>query len=188
MIYHLLYSFHDQISVLNVVRYITFRTACASLTALLIALWLGPWVIRRLRQFQIGQQIREDGPASHLSKAGTPTMGGVLIVISIILPTLMWGDLSNAYIWMALTSFLLFSGVGFLDDYLKVVQKRSLGLRVAQKLTLQALIAVGIAFSLVLLHNKGLYSIRLSVPFFKRFIPELDLVILGVSTFFPLIL
>ena len=125
MIYHLLYSLHDQISVLNVVRYITFRTAYASLTALLLAMWLGPWIIHRLRQFQIGQQIREDGPASHMSKAGTPTMGGILIVISIVLPTLMWSDLTNAYIWMALISFLLFSAVGFLDDYLKVVKKRS---------------------------------------------------------------
>jgi len=188
LIYHLLYSFHEQISVLNVVRYITFRTAYASLTALLIAMWLGPWIIRRLHQFQIGQQIREDGPATHLSKAGTPTMGGILIVISIVLPTLMWSDLSNAYIWLALTSFLLFSGVGFLDDYLKVVKKRSLGLRVTQKLTLQAAIALGIAFSLIFLHTRGLYSIRLSVPFFKRFTPELDLVIFGLSTFIPLAL
>lgn len=188
MIYHLLYSFQDEISVLNVVRYITFRTACASLTALLIAMLLGPWLISRLRRFQIGQQIREDGPASHLSKAGTPTMGGILIVISIILPTLMWGDLSNAYVWMVLISFLLFSAVGFLDDYLKVVKKQSLGLKVKQKLALQTLIALGIAVSLVLLNGKGLYSIRLSVPFFKRFVPELDLVILGVSTFIPLIL
>jgi phospho-N-acetylmuramoyl-pentapeptide-transferase len=151
-------------------------------------MWLGPWIIQRLRQFQIGQQIREDGPASHMSKAGTPTMGGILIVVSIVLPTLMWSDLSNAYIWLALISFLLFSGVGFLDDYLKVVKKRSLGLRVVQKLTLQTLIALGIAFSLVVLHGKGLYSIQLSVPFFKRFTPELNLVILGVSTFLPLIL
>lgn len=115
-------------------------------------------------------------------------MGGILIVISIILPTLMWGDLSNAYVWMVLISFLLFSAVGFLDDYLKVVKKQSLGLKVKQKLALQTLIALGIAVSLVLLNGKGLYSIRLSVPFFKRFVPELDLVILGVSTFIPLIL
>jgi phospho-N-acetylmuramoyl-pentapeptide-transferase len=115
-------------------------------------------------------------------------MGGILIVISIILPTLMWGDLSNAYVWMALISFLLFSGVGFLDDYLKVIKKRSLGLRVTQKLALQTLIALGIAVSLVVLHGKGLYSIRLSVPFFKKFTPELDLVILGAATFLPLIL
>jgi len=188
VIYHLLYSLHDQISVFNVVRYITFRTACASLTALLIALWLGPWIIRRLRQFQIGQQIREDGPASHLTKAGTPTMGGILIAVSIIVPTLLWSDLSNAYIWLALTSFLLFSGVGFLDDYLKVVKKRSLGLSVVQKLTLQSIIALGIALSLMILNEKGLYSIRLSVPFFKRFTPELDIAILGLSTFLPLIL
>ena len=188
MIYHLLYPLHDQLSVLNVVRYITFRTALASLTALLITMWLGPIVIRRLRQFQIGQQIRQDGPASHFSKAGTPTMGGILIVISIVLPTLLWADLSNAYIWLALISFLLFSCVGFLDDYLKIVRKQSLGLRFSQKLILQSVIALGIAFSLTLLHSKGLYSIQLSVPFFKRYTPELDLVLFGISTFFPLIL
>jgi phospho-N-acetylmuramoyl-pentapeptide-transferase len=187
MIYHLLYSLHDEISVLNVFRYITFRTAYASLTALLMSLCLGPWLITRLRQSQIGQYVRDDGPSSHQSKAGTPTMGGILIVVSIVVPTLLWADLTNAYVWLALTSLLFFATVGFVDDYLKIFRKRSLGLRVKQKMLLQILFALGIAFTLTILHRRGLYSIELSVPFFKRFTPELDWVILGVSTFLPLI-
>jgi phospho-N-acetylmuramoyl-pentapeptide-transferase len=188
VIYYLLYSLHDEISVLNVVRYITFRTAYASLTALALSLWLGPWVIARLRQFQIGQYIRAEGPQSHQTKAGTPTMGGILIVISIVVPTLMWGDLTNAYIWIALVSLLFFAGVGFADDYVKIRRKRSLGLTGKQKILLQVLFSLAIAFTLIFLSQHGLYSTRLSVPFFKRFTPELDLVILGVSTFLPLIL
>lgn len=187
MIYHLLYSLHDQISVLNVVHYITFRTAYASLTALLISMWLGPWVIEKLRDFQVGQYIREEGPSSHQKKAGTPTMGGVLIVISIVLPTLMWADLTNAYVWLALASLLFYGTVGFIDDYLKVIKKRSLGLRAYQKVILQVLFAACIVTTLIYLSEQGLYSTKLSVPFFKRFTPELDLVILGVSTFIPLI-
>lgn len=188
MIYYLLYSLHEDFSIFNVVRYITFRTAYASLTALLLSLLLGPWLITRLRQFQIGQFIREDGPTSHHSKAGTPTMGGVLIVISIVIPTLLWADLSNAYIWVALTALLFFSSVGFVDDYLKVVRRHSLGLKVKQKLLLQVLFALGVSATLLYLHRLDLYSIQLSVPFFKNFTPELNLVILGVSTFLPLIL
>jgi len=115
-------------------------------------------------------------------------MGGVLIVISIVLPTVLWADLTNLYIWIALTSLVLFAAVGFWDDYLKIAHKRSLGLRVRQKLVLQSLIAVVIAITLVVLNQYGLYGSWLSVPFFKRFTPEMDLVILGVSTFIPLIL
>lgn len=188
MIYHLLYPFIDEYSILNVIRYITFRTAYASLTALLLSLLLGPWVIAKLRQMQIGQYIRDEGPTSHHIKAGTPTMGGVLIVISIIVPTLMWGDLTNAYLWIAMISLLLFGAVGFADDYLKVVKKKNLGLTARQKLVYQIMIALAITFVLVILSDYGLYSTRLSVPFFKRFTPEMDWVILGYSTFLPLIL
>jgi len=188
MIYSLLYSLHDAYSALNVVRYITFRTAYATLTALLISMWLGPWLIAKLRAFQIGQVVRENGPQSHLSKAGTPTMGGILIVISIVIPTLLWADLKNAYVWIALTSLLFFGAVGFVDDYLKISRKRSLGLRVWEKLALQILFAFGIAGLLIYLKTIGLYSTRLSVPFFKLFTPEMDWVVLGVSTFLPLIL
>ena len=122
MLYHLLYSFHAQLSVLNVTRYITFRTAAASLTALAIGLSLGPLMIRKLREFQIGQVIRHEGPATHRPKAGTPTMGGLLILTSAVVPTLLWADLTNIYIWIAVTVTLAFGGVGFADDYLKIVK------------------------------------------------------------------
>ncbi len=187
MIYYLLSNLQDYFSPLNVVRYITFRTAYASMTALLISLLLGPWVIRKLRDFQIGQFIRAEGPASHQAKAGTPTMGGLLIIISIVLPTLLWADLTNLYIWIALSSLVVYGAIGFIDDYLKVSKQRSLGLRARDKLLLQSLVALGIALILVGLHSRQLYSTELSVPFFKQFTPQLDLVVLGVSTFLPLI-
>ena len=187
MIYHILYSFHEEFSVLNVLRYITFRTAYASLTALFISLILGPWLIARLREFQIGQYIRKEVPQNHYRKAGTPTMGGVLVVISILLPTLLWADLTNFYVWIALASLLLFGTVGLVDDYLKVVNKRSLGLKARHKIALQLLISLGITITLIILSRQGLYSTELSVPFFKYFTPEMDWVILGFSSFLPLI-
>jgi phospho-N-acetylmuramoyl-pentapeptide-transferase len=188
LIYHFLYPYIDEFAILNVVRYLTFRTAYASLTALMLSLLLGPWVIARLRRFQIGQYIQAEVPENHHGKVGTPTMGGVLIVISIIVPTVLWADLTNLYIWVALSSMLLFAAVGFIDDYLKVVHKRSLGLRVRQKLVLQGLIALAIAGTLIALNHYDLYSNGLSVPFFKRFTPEMDLILFGVSTFIPLII
>src|SRR5437762_3377800 len=134
MLYHILYEFlyplssvWTPLSVLRVFRYLTFRTAFASLTALMLSLMLGPWLIARLRDFQIGQHIREEGPQSHKAKAGTPTMGGVLIVLSIIIPTLLWTDLRNPFMWIVLASTLAFGAVGFADDYLKVVRRRNLG-------------------------------------------------------------
>ncbi len=188
MIYHILYSFHEQFSVLNVLQYITLRTAYASLTALIITLLLGPWLIDRLEKFQVGQYIREDGPTSHHKKAGTPTMGGVVIVIGILIPTLVWADLTNLYVWIAIVSLLLFATAGLADDYLKIFRRRSLGLRVWQKLIFQILIALGIGATLLVLSRYGLYSTQLSLPFFKRLTPEMDWVIFGVSTFLPLIL
>jgi phospho-N-acetylmuramoyl-pentapeptide-transferase len=188
LLYHLLYALHDEFSVLNVIRYITFRTAYASLTALLISLLLGPWLIARLKQFQIGQYIREDGPTAHHSKAGTPTMGGLLVIISILVPTLLWGDLTNYYVWIAVGALVLFGAVGFIDDYRKVVRKQSLGLTGWEKILLQLSIGLLIAFILVVLNLEGLYSVKLSVPFLKRFTPSLDLEMFGYSTFLPLIL
>ena len=188
MIYHILYSFHEEFSVLNVLRYITFRTAYASLTALLISLLLGPWLIARLRRFQIGQYIREEGPTSHRPKAGTPTMGGVLIIVSVVVPTLLWADLGNFYVWIAVMSLLLFGAVGFIDDYLKVIHQRSLGLKARYKLLLQALISLAVVATLLILNGEDLYSTQLSVPFLKRFTPEMDWVLFGASTFLPLIL
>src|SRR5258707_11084607 len=99
MLYHLLYRFHTELSVLNVTRYITFRTAAASMTALALSLMLGPWMVRKLREFQVGQVIRQDGPTTHKPKAGTPTMGGLLILATSLGPTLLWADLTNAYVW-----------------------------------------------------------------------------------------
>jgi phospho-N-acetylmuramoyl-pentapeptide-transferase len=188
LLYHLLYALHDEFSVLNVIRYITFRTAYASLTALLISLLLGPWLIARLKQFQIGQFIREDGPTGHHSKAGTPTMGGLLVIISILVPTLLWGDLTNYYVWIALGSLVLFGTVGFIDDYRKVIRKRSLGLTGWEKIVLQVSIGLLIAVILILLSLEGLYSVKLSVPFLKRFTPSLDFELFGYSTFLPLII
>ena len=119
----------------RIFRYLTFRTAFASLTALFMALIIGPSVIRRLREFQIGQYIREEGPRSHQKKAGTPTMGGLLIVVSIVLPTILWSDLSNKFVWLVVMSTLSFGAIGFADDYLKVVRKQNLGLNGRSKLT-----------------------------------------------------
>src|SRR6185295_13448434 len=130
----LLYQFHQQFSVLNVTRYITFRTAAASLTALAISLALGPWLIRTLREFQIGQVIRHEGPATHAPKAGTPTMGGLLILTGAIVPTLLWADLTNVYIWIAVISTMAFGAIGFADDYLKIVRRSHHGLLPRYKL------------------------------------------------------
>ena len=123
MLYHFLPDLAPYFGVLNVTRYITFRTAAASLTALAISLLLGPWLIARLRAFQIGQIIRQEGPQSHRAKAGTPTMGGLLILTAAIVPTLLWADLSNSYIWIAVLATCAFGAVGFADDYLKIVRR-----------------------------------------------------------------
>src|SRR5450432_2644981 len=126
MLYFLLYEqLYKYVSPLRVFGYTTSRTAFASLTALFLCIALGPWLIDKLRYYQIGQYIREEGPKAHQKKAGTPTMGGVLIVISIVVPTLLWADLSNLYIWMAVLSTLAFAAIGFADDYTKVIHKRN---------------------------------------------------------------
>ncbi len=182
MLYHLLwdgiYPFSENwsaLSVLNVFQYITVRTAMASMTALLLSLLLGPWLIGRLRKFQIGQNIRQEGPDSHQSKAGTPTMGGILIVVSIVTSTLLWTDLTNPLGWLLVGSTLAFGLVGFADDYLKIVKKRSLGLRARAKIGVQLLITCMIGYILVDLAARGLFSTRLTVPFFKSFTPDLVL-------------
>jgi phospho-N-acetylmuramoyl-pentapeptide-transferase len=157
----------------RIFRYLTFRTAFATLTALLIGLVVGPYVIQKLREFQIGQYIREEGPQAHQKKAGTPTMGGVLIAISVLLPTLLWADLSDPLIWMVMLSMLAFAAIGFTDDYIKVAHKRNLGLTGRAKLGLQILVSAGIGVALVYLEMQGNYSTRLVVPFLKRFRPDL---------------
>jgi phospho-N-acetylmuramoyl-pentapeptide-transferase len=157
----------------RIFRYVTFRTAFASLTALFMGLIIGPAIIRQLREFQIGQYIREEGPKAHQKKAGTPTMGGVLITIAIIVPTLLWADLSNPYIWLAVLSTIAFGAIGFADDYLKIVNKRNLGLTGRTKLLLQFLAACAVAIALVFLTAERQYSTHLMVPFVKQFRPDL---------------
>ncbi|MBI2150157.1 MAG: phospho-N-acetylmuramoyl-pentapeptide-transferase [Acidobacteria bacterium] len=180
MLYHILYEFlyplndvWSPLRVLNVFQYITFRTAYASLTALLISLLVGPWLIARLREFQIGQQIREEGPQSHQKKAGTPTMGGLLIIVSIVLPTLLWTNLRNRFIWVVILSCLAYAAVGFADDYLKIVRKRSLGLTAREKIGFQVLVSLSVGIFLLFLLNRNVYSTKLTVPFFKFFAPDL---------------
>jgi len=157
----------------RIFRYLTFRTAFASLTALFTALIVGPIVINRLREFQIGQFIREEGPKAHQKKAGTPTMGGLLIAISIVVPTLLWADLSNRFIWIAVLSTCAFAAIGFADDYIKVVNRRNLGLTSKAKMGLQVATSILIAVALIAMHTRGMYSTRLLVPFLKQFHPDL---------------
>ena len=158
---------------LNVTRYITFRTAAASLTALAIGLFLGPWMIRKLREFQIGQVIRQEGPATHRAKAGTPTMGGLLILTSVLVPTLLWADLRNPFIWIAVLATIAFGAVGFADDYLKTVRHSHHGLLPRYKLLWQGIVALGVGLCLMWLAHYDLYNTRLIFLFFKRLIPDL---------------
>ncbi len=174
MLYWLLYQkLFPYFRPFRIFRYLTFRTAFATLTAMLIALVVGPYVIEKLREFQIGQYIREDGPQAHQKKAGTPTMGGVLIAIAILLPTLLWSDLSNPFVWMAMLGMLAFGAIGFADDYIKVAHRRNLGLTARAKTGLQVLVSTAIAGALIFLQTQGEYSTRLTVPFIKRFRPDL---------------
>jgi phospho-N-acetylmuramoyl-pentapeptide-transferase len=170
----------------RIFRYVTFRCVFASLTALLIGLLIGPFVIERLRQFQIGQYIREEGPQSHQKKGGTPTMGGVLICISILVPTLLWSDLSNPFVWLVMFSTVAFASIGFADDYIKVVHKRNLGLTTRQKLFFQFLASGAVAVALVVLEWQGAYSTRLVVPFLKHYRPNLIIDSLLHTHFWPL--
>jgi phospho-N-acetylmuramoyl-pentapeptide-transferase len=157
----------------RIFRYLTFRTAFASLTALFTGLIIGPLVINRLRDFQIGQYIREEGPKAHQKKAGTPTMGGVLIVISIVIPTLLWADLTNRFVWIAVAATCAFAAIGFTDDYLKVIHRRNLGLTARAKLGLQILASILIAVALIAMQSRAMYSTKLVVPFLKQFHPDL---------------
>jgi phospho-N-acetylmuramoyl-pentapeptide-transferase len=172
MFYYLYLKFYASFHLLNVFHYITFRTAYASITALFLSLALGPWVIRRLKAFQIGQYIREDGPKSHQAKAGTPTMGGVLINLCIVIPTLLWADLSNAFVWLVLLVTLAFAMIGFWDDYQKIRRRRNLGLKAREKLVLQGLVSLIFGMVLMLLAAGGVYSTDLTFPFFKRIHPD----------------
>jgi phospho-N-acetylmuramoyl-pentapeptide-transferase len=170
LLYWLLYNeLYRYFPPFRIFRYLTFRTAFASLTALFTGLVIGPLVINRLREFQIGQYIREEGPQAHQKKAGTPTMGGLLIAISVVVPTLLWADLTNRFVWLAIFSISAFGAIGFTDDYIKIVHRRNLGLTSRAKFGLQILVSVLIAICLIAMQNSGLYSTNLMVPFFKQF-------------------
>jgi phospho-N-acetylmuramoyl-pentapeptide-transferase len=186
MLYHLFYPLAADIRLFNVFKYLTFRTIYAMITALLVAFFIGPWVIRKLEGLQARQVIRTDGPESHLKKQGTPTMGGVLILAAIIIPTLLWADLTNPYIWLTLLVIVGYGIIGFVDDYKKVVEKNPKGLTPRQKMFWQLLIAVGVAVTLYILPG---FSEEVYFPFFKKlhpdlgylYIPFVALVIVGAS-------
>jgi phospho-N-acetylmuramoyl-pentapeptide-transferase len=188
MLYHIFYPLHTVFSGFNVFKYITFRSAGAVITAILVSFALGPRMIDWLRRLKVGQQVRDDGPRTHLNKQGTPTMGGLLIIAAIAISVVLWSDLTNAYVWVVLFATLAFGGIGFWDDYLKVVKKRSTGLRAYQKFGLQ--IAASLLIGLFLYYNPGdPNSTHLSVPLMKRlfidlgwfYIPFAAVVIVGSS-------
>ncbi len=189
MFYHLIYPLHQYWSVLNVFKYITFRAAYATVTALLIAFIFGGWVIRKLEQMQIGETIRSDGPQHHQKKSGTPTMGGVLVLAAIVVPTLLWADLGNRYVLLALAGTIWMGAIGFIDDYLKVIKKRPKGMIGRFKLVGQ--VTYGLLLGLVLVTGSGGGDLATSstVPFFKNalvdwswlYIPLVVLVVTGTS-------
>ncbi len=172
MLYELFQHLSSLFGPLRIFGYITVRTAMASLTALVIGLMLGPWLIRKLQAAQIGQYIREEGPRSHQRKAGTPTMGGLMICAAVIVPTVLWADLSNAYVRIALASLIGFGAIGLLDDYRKVSKRQNLGLSSRTKLALQIGMTVLIGVVLIALRGQGDYAMELTLPFFKDIRPD----------------
>jgi phospho-N-acetylmuramoyl-pentapeptide-transferase len=186
MLYHLLYPLHVNYTFFNVFRYITFRTIYATVTALLLCFVIGPWLIRELSAHQIGQTIRRDGPERHLSKEGTPTMGGLLIVLAAVIPTLMWANLWNPYIWIAIFVTVGFGAIGFADDYRKVIRKDPKGLSVRTKFAFQVVLASAAA---ALIYMDIGINDQVSVPFLKKlnpnlgllYVPFIVLVIVGAS-------
>ncbi len=174
MLYYILYQWLQRyFSPLNVFRYITVRTVYASLTAMFLAFVFGPWLIKKLRELQIGQYIREEGPQAHQKKKGTPTMGGVLIVLSTLVPTLLWADLTNGFVLLAMFALLAFAAIGFVDDYAKVSKQRNLGLTSKKKFSLQLMVSFVVGVGLLGLATRAAYSTQLSIPFAKRLHPDL---------------
>ncbi|HTY20127.1 MAG TPA: phospho-N-acetylmuramoyl-pentapeptide-transferase [Geobacteraceae bacterium] len=186
MLYHLFYPLASSIKLFNVFKYLTFRTIYAMITALVVSFIVGPWVIRKLEALQARQVIRTDGPESHLKKQGTPTMGGVLILTAIVVPTLLWADLANIYIWLTLLIIAGYGLIGFMDDYKKVVEKNPRGLSPRQKMLWQVVLALAVA---IFLYLQPGFPRELYFPFFKKlhpdlgifFIPFVTLVIVGAS-------
>jgi phospho-N-acetylmuramoyl-pentapeptide-transferase len=180
MIYHLLYPLHETISYFNVFRYITFRTIYAAITALVICFIVGPWMIRKLQSLQIGQQIREDGPATHLSKKGTPTMGGLLIIFAVTVSTLLWANLTVDYVWLVLTVTIGYGLIGFVDDYHKLVRRNSRGVPGRNRLAAEILIALMVS---IILYSKSNFTSAVTIPFFKTALPDLGWGYVLLSTF-----
>jgi phospho-N-acetylmuramoyl-pentapeptide-transferase len=173
VLYWLLVPLRDEFFFFNVVRYITVRTAAAGITALVLSFLLGPRLIRMLERRQIGQEIRSEGPKAHYAKKGTPSMGGILIILCTVAPTLLWGDLANIYVWVAVLAMVFFGLVGLLDDVLKVRRKQSLGLRPAQKIVLQVGLAALVGLIFIWMGSRGQFDLRLSFPFIKQWLPFL---------------
>src|ERR1700680_2456279 len=174
MLYYLLYQqFFPVAPPFLLFGLFTSRTAFASLTALFLCMILGPWLIGRLREFQIGQHIREDGPKSHQKKEGTPTMGGVLIIISGVIPTLLWADLRDSYVWVARLGLVGYGVIGFWDDYAKLMRGKNLGLTVKQKLGAQIALGLVLAGILLAMHERGVYNTNVNIPFLKQYKPDL---------------
>jgi phospho-N-acetylmuramoyl-pentapeptide-transferase len=180
VLYHLLYPLKTVFGGFNVFRYITFRTIFAILTALIISMVVGSWFIRKLKKLQIGQTVREEGPKSHFSKNGTPTMGGLMIIFSTLTATLLWAELNNPYIWLMVLVTLGFGLIGFLDDYLKVIKKHNQGLSGKAKLVGQTLVALVPA---IWLYVSPTFDTTLTVPFFKQFQPDLGILFIPFAVF-----
>ncbi|MCZ6799636.1 MAG: phospho-N-acetylmuramoyl-pentapeptide-transferase [Nitrospirae bacterium] len=186
MLYLWLYPLHSEMAIFNVFRYLSFRIIYAAVTAFVIAFVLAPPMIRKLQELGLGQRVRDDGPSQHMTKKGTPTMGGILIIFAVLLSTLLWADISNLYVWLVMLSIVGFGLVGFVDDYVKILKVRSKGLSALQKLAAQSCVALGIG---LFFYSSPGYSTELSVPFFKSFTPNLGyfyipfavLVIVGCS-------
>ena len=188
MLYALLTSLSDTWFGFNVFRYITFRTGLAIATAFFVSLAAGPWLIARLRALQIRQSIREEGPEHHQVKAGTPTMGGLLIVASFVLATVLWADLRNLYVWTVLATTLAFAAIGFADDWLKVSHRRNLGLTTRQKLVLQVVVGLAAGLAVRAVASGSGHAGSLAVPFVKiavplglLYLPFVVVVLLGAS-------
>lgn len=182
MLYELLYSLHEYFSPFNVFRYITFRTSLAAFTALFVTFLIAPYIIAWLKKISMTQQIRNDGPASHHSKAGTPTMGGIIILASITVSILMWGDFKNIYIWVIMFALLGFGAIGFIDDYLKAVKKNPKGLRALYKFSAQVVLALSIGIYLYL-NPKDPYTTVISVPFFKKWLFDVGIFYIPFAAF-----
>ncbi|MEE8138277.1 MAG: phospho-N-acetylmuramoyl-pentapeptide-transferase, partial [Thermoanaerobaculia bacterium] len=175
MFYHLLFPLHEQFALFNVFRYITFRAAAAAVTAVVLSVVFGPRFIRTLRRLSIGQKIRDVGPESHQVKAGTPTMGGLLILFAVVIPTLLWANLKNPYVWLAALVTLAFGAIGFMDDILKVRRGQNLGLSARAKLLLQVVVAVGAGVAVLSLPASYEFEDTVALPFFKRAVYDLGI-------------